>query len=114
MLHVEIRVASAGSEVDRVTENAAGSIRAEGLVGDVGDIVDGVGPRIVQIELQPVRHLLVQGGQQPVVIGVAFVGDVETGTKLRIQSYAGGDDSSNRSINDVEHLDRVGQVAACR
>ena len=52
--------------------SASGPIRAERFIRWSGDVIERVRPGVIQIKLKAVRHLVVQCGQQAVVVGIAL------------------------------------------
>ncbi len=74
-------------------------------VGEERDVIDGVGPGVVQVEVQTVGDVLLQGQQQAVVAGKSFVAVERVLRELGSRSYV------ERSTGVGDELDRVTEIA---
>src|SRR5580698_9288207 len=69
---VEVGIATALSRMHRIADEAIASKCYP--VSNQGNVVDGMGPGVIEVELQVVGQILLQGHQQSVIAGETLVG----------------------------------------
>src|ERR1700675_1099474 len=85
---VKFGIAFAGSKVDGVAENRLGVVKGiPVVVGNAGEIVDGVRERVVEIHLDALGKTLAENDDQSVVVRIGLVRKVVIADKLRGESH---------------------------
>src|SRR5260370_27781863 len=81
---IEIGTCAAGAKIVEFADKAGSRCRVRYIVvGDLRNIVDRMGKRIVKRELQSMRSLLAQAEKQSIVVGGRIVADISVGAGLR-------------------------------
>src|SRR5579863_2865288 len=103
VLGVEFGVAAAGIGIVRIAKNGSCAIHKVSIVvRNDRAVVDGMGERVIKIELQVARELLSQGGEHRVVGRVALVCAQGVHKELRTQPDVGWGQPKNGLSNGAQ------------